>query len=174
VSTEKSGLIELPALLQAEPISYMPATIAAIAVLAVVGLLFVRVLAVRLQRYRRNRYRRVARAGVRQLAGQVEAGQVSRKAAAAALNQLLKRTALAASTERQQVAMLTGAAWWRWLDGTLPSAAESSFSAVGAQWQRQLWQPDSAEPSSAEWCRWLALAERWIVRHALTAEDKPQ
>lgn len=174
MSRDNNSLLETPALLSAEPISYLPATPAALALSALLGLLLLLVLITWLQRFQGNRYRRVARASLRQLVVQVEADDMSCRRAAAKLNQLLKRTALAAGGEREQVAKLAGTAWWSWLDSTMPNGAGCSFSAVGEQWQRQLWQPDSVELSSAEWYSWLALAERWIARHTLTAKSKPE
>jgi len=174
VSSKKQSVIDLPTLLPADPVSYMPATPAAIAISVLLGLMVLWVLIARLQRFQRNRYRRAARASVRQLAVQVAAGDLSCSRAAARLNQLLKRTALAAGGERKQVAVLAGTAWWSWLDSTMPTVAGCSFSAVGEQWQRQLWQLQSEQPSRAEWHSWLALSERWIARHTLAAQSQPE
>ena len=165
-------LLDLPLLLPAT-VSYWPQTWpwAVVAALLVVLLL---ALARRCWRcYRRGRYRRAALA---ELAGGLHsAGTPAAGAGAAALNTLLKRTALAetaaAGWPRDELASLSGAAWWRYLDAAL-AEGETPFAALGEQWQTAIYTDSTAPLAPAEWQRWQAAARYWLRRHRTPSERR--
>lgn len=164
-----TALLTLPPLELPEPIGYWPQTwpwlIVALVAALLLGALGWRVW----RRYQRGRYRRAALAELQAYsAGAVEplAG-----AAAAQLNTLLKRTALAESAAvgrpRSELAALNGSAWWEYLDNSL-GTREALFADIGPRWQAAIYRDERAPLTAAEWQSW-----QWATRHWLTTHRPP-
>jgi hypothetical protein len=121
-------------------------------------------------RAQRNRYRREALAQLAQIEARIEARTDAPDAALAAMAVLLKRTALTGYA-REQVASLTGAAWFAFLDHT----GGTRFSdELGAALARASYQTEgTAEVRAADIA---AEVRRWIVQHGAcdpTPETQP-
>lgn len=112
-------------------------------------------------RWQRNRYRREALAELARLeSAAADAAQQGR--ALAGLAELLKRTALTAYS-REEVAALTGVAWFAFLDRT---GGTHFGNGLGPALERSIYQPPTA-PWDAAALRELAGETRaWIRRHA--------
>ncbi len=116
-------------------------------------------------RWQRNRYRREALAQLAQIETRTKAPYaLTPDAALAAMAVLLKRTALTAYA-REQVASLTGPAWFAFLDNT----GGTRFSdGLGAALARANYHCDSAVGERAASERVADIASevrRWIVQH---------
>jgi hypothetical protein len=128
------------------------------------GALLLAALAWGLVRWRRwrlaNRYRDLALAELDDLSDAI-GDPASRTGALAALPMLLKRVALAA-WPREQVAQLSGAAWWRFLDGSGGTLGQVE----GARLERLSYGREAGAGLSETEARGLAKAVRaWIRRH---------
>lgn len=126
--------------------------------LAALGLaLVIALTALLLRRRRRNRYRRTALRELRALRAQA-AGEIAPQSIVAALNRLLKRTALAAYPQAS-VAALSGADWLLFLDAGLkqPRFSETDLRALA-----NVYRPSPQLPAAQPL---FAAAEYWIRRH---------
>lgn len=151
-------------LLLPPPVSYLPQTAPAVALLATLALLLAALLWRAWRRFQGNAYRRLAVAELLQLQRQLELRQCDFNAAAVQLNGLLKRAALVAAPAAQRAALasLSGQRWWHYLDRT---AGAELFAPHGERWQTVLWQRDSDPVTAAEWQQWQRAAQSWLRRH---------
>jgi hypothetical protein len=161
MAAEQNALTGLQEIALPTPVPYVPHTIGwlvvALLLLALIGWIAWRAR----QRWLANAYRREAAA---ELASISSALRANRPEAIASLPELLKRTAIAA-TSRDKVAALTGPEWLAFLDRTLGGDA---FTRGAGPWLTRIAYADRAQctqipgPDREEL---LKLARRWIEHH---------
>jgi hypothetical protein len=114
-----------------------------------------------LQKHHQNRYRRTALARLDEIRRSL-AMQDESSSEILMLPELLKRTALFAFP-RAQVASLSSAAWFQFLNDTVGGDAFSTTAA--ASLERLAYQPSGAKLSNAEVTELLSSAEHWLKQH---------
>jgi hypothetical protein len=131
-----------------------------------------------LVRWQRNRYRREALAALARIEAAIEtgtAGGIARNETLPALAELLKRTALTACP-REQVAALTGPAWFAFLDQTGGTAFSDGLGAALAQGTYLTGESDLTDASDDAAERAAEIAReirRWIKQHGSLEVAQP-
>jgi len=161
MAAEQNALAGLQEISLPAPVAYVPQTIGWL-VVALLLLVLVGWLAWRARRrWLANAYRREAAS---ELASISSALRTNHPEAIASLPELLKRTAIAA-TSREKVAALTGPEWLAFLDRTLGGDA---FTRGAGPWLTRIAYADRAQCAQipgADREALMKLARRWIEHH---------
>lgn len=142
-----------------EPVSFWPSTEGWLILLALLISIVIPLLMMAMQNYQAARYRREALSELQRirLAGNNNQQQMQQ------LLNLLKRTALSAYP-REQVAQLTGQAWWDFL--SQHSGVDFSHSSL----QNDIYNPEFM-PSKESTEMLFSLVNRWIRQHKRANND---